>query len=112
ALMQVLQDEQGQVMPSKTRSAGLNYPARGPEISHLCEIGRVKAGYSFDVDVFDAVVTMAKMEGMIPALETAHAVAYMMKHKEEFENDAAIILNYSGRGDKDIDTIMRHIYGT
>jgi len=112
ALMQVLQDAQGQVMPSKTRSAGLNYPARGPEISHLCEIGRVKAGYSFDVDVFDAVVTMAKMEGMIPALETAHAVAYMMKHKEEFENDAAIILNYSGRGDKDIDTIMRHIYGT
>ena len=111
ALMQVLQDEHGQVMPSKTRSAGLNYPARGPEISHLCETGRVKACYSFDDEVFDAVVTMAKTEGMIPALETAHAVAYVMNHKEEFEDDAAIVLNYSGRGDKDIDTIMRHIYG-
>ncbi|MBC8224435.1 tryptophan synthase subunit beta [Candidatus Bathyarchaeota archaeon] len=111
ALMQVLQDEHGQVMPSKTRSAGLNYPARGPEISHLCETGRVKAGYSFDDEVFDAVVTMAKTEGMIPALETAHAVAYTLNHKEEFEEDEAIILNYSGRGDKDIDTIMRHVYG-
>jgi len=111
ALMQVLQDEHGQVMPSKTRSAGLNYPARGPEISHLCETGRVKACYSFDDEVFDAVVTMAETEGMIPALETAHAVAYVMNHKEEFEDDAAIVLNYSGRGDKDIDTIMRHVYG-
>ena len=112
ALMQVLQDEHGQVMPSKTRSAGLNYPARGPEISHLCETGRVKACYSFDDEVFDAVVTMAKTEGMIPALETAHAVAYVMNHKEEFEDDTAIVLNYSGRGDKDIDTIMRHVYGS
>ena len=111
ALMQVLQDEHGQVMPSKTRSAGLNYPARGPEISHLCETGRVKACYSFDDEVFDAVVTMAKTEGMIPALETAHAVAYVMTHRKEFEDDAAIVLNYSGRGDKDIDTIMRHVYG-
>jgi len=112
AVMQVLQDENGQIMPSKTRSAGLNYPARGPEISHLCEVGRVKACYAFDKDVFEAVKTMCRTEGLIPALETAHAVAYVMNHREEFSGDDAIIINYSGRGDKDVDAIMRYVYGS
>jgi tryptophan synthase beta chain len=112
ALMQVLQDEYGQIMPSKTRSAGLNYPARGPEISNLCEEGRVKACYSFDNEVFDAVVTMANTEGMIPALETAHALAYVLNNKDEFDKDRAIVLNYSGHGNKDIDAILRHVYGS
>lgn len=108
ALMQTLQDEHGQIKPSKTRSAGLNYPARGPEISHLCKIGRVKAGYAFDEEVFKAVKIMAKREGLIPALETAHAIAYMLNHKEEFNEDEIIVLNYSGRGDKDIKTVLRY----
>jgi tryptophan synthase beta chain len=111
ALMQVLQDEHGQIRPSKTRSAGLNYPARGPEISYLCETGRVKACYAFDAEVFGAVETMCRTEGLIPALETAHAVAYVVNHRDEFREDEVIIINYSGRGDKDMEAIMRNVHG-
>ena len=111
ALMQVLQDEHGQIRPSKTRSAGLNYPARGPEISYLCETGRVKACYAFDAEVFGAVEKMCRTEGLIPALETAHAVAYVVNHRDEFRDDEAIIINYSGRGDKDMEAIMRNVHG-
>ncbi len=111
AVMQVLQDEHGQICPSKTRSAGLNYPARGPEISNLCETGRVRACYAFDGEVFEAVEVMCRTEGLIPALETAHAVAYVLNHRDEFGDDEAIVLNYSGRGDKDMEAIMRYVYG-
>jgi tryptophan synthase beta chain len=106
ALMQTLQDEHGQIKPSKTRGAGLNYPARGPEISHLCETGRVKACYAFDEEVFNAVKVMCEAEGLIPALETAHALAYVLGHKEEFGRDEVVVINYSGRGDKDLETIL------
>jgi len=112
ALMQVLQDEYGQIKPSKTRAAGLNYPGRGPEICYLCETGRVKACYAFDKQVFEAVKVMCRTEGLIPALETAHIIAYMLSHKEEFDKDEVIILNYSGRGDKDLETITRYFYGS
>ncbi len=104
ALIQVLQDEHGQIKPSKTRAAGLNYPGRGPEICYLCENGRVEACYAFDKQVFEAVKVMCRTEGLIPALETAHAIAFLLGHKEEFNNEV-IILNYSGRGDKDLETI-------
>jgi len=110
ALMQVMQDENGQVMPSKTRAAGLNYPARGPEISHLCDIGRVKPCYAFDSEVFEAVKVMCKTEGLLPALETAHAIAYVLDHREEFDSGEVIVISYSGRGDKDIETITRHFH--
>jgi len=112
ALMQVLQDEYGQIKPSKTRAAGLNYPGRGPEICYLCETGRVKACYAFDKQVFEAVKVMCRTEGLIPALETAHIIAYVLSHKEEFDKDEVIILNYSGRGDKDLETITRYFYGS
>jgi tryptophan synthase beta chain len=111
AVMQLMQDNYGQVKPSKTRAAGLNYPGRGPEISHLCEVGRVKAGYAFDRDVFDAVKIMCKTEGLLPALETAHAIAYVLNNKDEFNHDEIVVINYSGRGDKDLETIARHFYG-
>jgi len=111
ALMQVLQDEYGQIRPSRTRAAGLNYPGRGPEICNLCETGRVKAGYAFDEEVFEAVKVICKTEGLIPALETAHVIAYVLNHKKEFAKDKVIILNYSGRGDKDLETIMGYFYG-
>ncbi|MEM3551296.1 MAG: tryptophan synthase subunit beta [Candidatus Bathyarchaeia archaeon] len=111
SLMQVLQDEHGQIRPSKTRAAGLNYPGRGPEISYLCEIGRVKPCYAFDKEVFEAVKVMCRTEGLIPALETAHAIAYVLNHPEEFSSDKIVVVNYSGRGDKDIETILRHFYG-
>ena len=111
-LMQVLQDEYGQIKPSKTRAAGLNYPGRGPEISYLCETGRVKACYAFDKEVFGAVKVMCRTEGLIPALETAHVIAYVLNHKEEFDKDEIVILNYSGRGDKDLEVITRYFYGS
>ncbi|MCS7115351.1 MAG: tryptophan synthase subunit beta [Nitrososphaerota archaeon] len=111
SLMQVLQDKHGQIRPSKTRAAGLNYPGRGPEISHLCEIGRVKPCYAFDKEVFEAVKVMCRTEGLIPALETAHAIAYVLNHPEEFSSDKTVVINFSGRGDKDIETILRHFYG-
>ena len=106
AVMQLLQTAEGQVQPSKSRSAGLNYPGRGPEISHLCTSGRVKPCYALDARVFQAVKVIAKAEGLIPALETAHAVAYLLDNTDEFKDDNFIVLNYSGRGDKDIDTIL------
>ncbi len=110
ALMQVLQDEYGQIKPSKTRAAGLNYPGRGPEISYLCETGRVKACYALDEDIFKAVQIMGRTEGLIPALETAHVIAYVLNHRSEFDKDETIVINYSGRGDKDLKTIMRNCY--
>ncbi len=109
--MQVMQDENGQIRPSKTRAAGLNYPGRGPEISYLCEIGRVKPCYAFDHEVFEAVQAMCRTEGLIPALETAHAIAYLLNHREEFDSGEIIVINYSGRGDKDLETILRYFYG-
>jgi tryptophan synthase beta chain len=110
ALMQVLQDENGQIKPSKTRAAGLNYPGRGPEISFLVESGRVEAHYAFDKEVFEAVKVMGRTEGLIPALETAHAIAYMVKHREELGEEELVVLNYSGRGDKDLEAIMRYFH--
>lgn len=111
SLTMLLQDSFGQIRPSKTRAAGLNYPARGPEISYLCEIGRVKPCYALDRDVFEAVKVMCRTEGLIPALETAHAIAYLLKNPEEFDKDDLVVVNYSGRGDKDIETILEHFYG-
>jgi tryptophan synthase beta chain len=112
ALMQVLQDEFGQIKPSKTRAAGLNYPGRGPEISYLCGTGRVRTCYALDEEVFEAVKIMCKTEGLIPALETAHVIAYVVNQRAEFNKDEVIIINYSGRGDKDLETIMRYCYGS
>ncbi|MCS7102878.1 MAG: tryptophan synthase subunit beta [Candidatus Korarchaeum sp.] len=111
SLTMVLQDGFGQIKPSKTRAAGLNYPARGPEISHLCEIGRVKPCYALDKDIFEAVKVMCRTEGLIPALETAHAIAYLLNNSEEFDRDDVVIVSYSGRGDKDIETILRYLSG-
>jgi len=110
-LMQVMQDENGQIRPSKTRAAGLNYPGRGPEISYLCEVGRVKPCYAFDNKVFEAVKVIARAEGLLPALETAHAIAYVLNHRDEFSSNEIVVINYSGRGDKDTETILRHFYG-
>lgn len=110
AVMQLLQDGNGQIKPSRTRAAGLNYPGRGPEISSLVNSRRVEAGCAFDNEVFEAVKVMSRTEGLIPALETAHAIAYMVNHKEEFDKDELVVLNFSGRGDKDLETIMRYFH--
>ncbi len=106
ALTYTLQDDYGQIKPSKTRSAGLNYPARAPELSHLFEGARINAGYAFDDEVFEAVKVMAREEGLIPALETAHAIAFVLNNSDSFDGDEVMVLNYSGRGEKDLETTL------
>ncbi|MFQ5891391.1 MAG: tryptophan synthase subunit beta [Candidatus Methanofastidiosia archaeon] len=103
----LLQDEFGQVSKTHSRSAGLNYPARGPEISYLASIGRVKTTYATDREVLDAFKFVSKMEGIIPAFETAHAIAHLQKMKESYDKDDIVVLIFSGRGDKDVETAIR-----
>lgn len=104
----LLQNEYGLVNPTATRSAGLNYPGRGPEISNLKEAGRIKVGFATDQEVFDAYSLSCKLEGMPPALETAHAIAYLLKNKEYFAKKESVVVNFSGRGEKDLDTVSKY----
>lgn len=106
----LLQDEHGQISKTHSRSAGLNYPARGPEVSYLVSIGRVKTAYATDREVLDVFKFVSKMEGIIPAFETAHAIAHLQKMKESYNRDDIVVVNFSGRGDKDVETAIR-IFG-
>ena len=83
-------------------SAGLDYAAVGPEHCHLHDIGRVSYDYATDDAALDAFQTLAKIEGIIPALESAHAVAQAIKVAPTMRKDEIIIINLSGRGDKDV----------
>lgn len=97
-----LQDEDGQIQKTHSISAGLDYPGIGPELSYLHDTGRVEFVNATDQEALHAVQTLAKEEGMIPALESAHAVAYAMKLAPTLHKDKSIVVNLSGRGDKDI----------
>jgi tryptophan synthase beta chain len=108
AYIYLLQDEHGLVNPTTTRSAGLNYPGRGPEISNLKKIGRIKVGIATDQEVFDAYSLSCRLEGIPPALETAHAIAYLIKNKDYFSKKESVVVNFSGRGEKDLDTVSKY----
>lgn len=97
-----LQDEDGQIQKTHSISAGLDYPGIGPELSFLHDTKRVSFVSSTDKEVLTAVQTLAKLEGIIPALESAHAVAYAMKLAPTLPKNKTIVVNLSGRGDKDI----------
>jgi tryptophan synthase beta chain len=97
-----LQDEDGQIQKTHSISAGLDYPGIGPELSFLHDTGRVSFVSAMDTEVLNAVQTLAKTEGIIPALESAHAVAYAMKLAPTLAKSKTIVVNLSGRGDKDI----------
>uniref|UniRef100_UPI003B3BA93D tryptophan synthase subunit beta n=1 Tax=Sphingomonas sp. TaxID=28214 RepID=UPI003B3BA93D len=101
----LLQDEDGQIAEAHSISAGLDYPGIGPEHSWLHEIGRVKYEAATDQEAVDAFQLCAKTEGIIPALESAHAVAAVVRKARDYRQDQIVILNLSGRGDKDIPTI-------
>ncbi|WP_347707550.1 tryptophan synthase subunit beta [Clostridium sp. cel8] len=103
----LLQDEDGQILPAYSISAGLDYPGVGPEHSYLKETGRAKYEYATDKEAFDAFMYLSKIEGIIPALESSHAVAYAMKLAPKLSKDKIIVINISGRGDKDVDTIEK-----
>lgn len=101
----VLQDELGQIASTHSISAGLDYPAIGPEHAFLRDSGRVEYTSVTDDEALAAFETVAKREGIIPALESAHAVAHALKIAGDMQEDEFLIVNLSGRGDKDIDTV-------
>ncbi|WP_291634493.1 tryptophan synthase subunit beta [Clostridium sp.] len=101
----VLQDEDGQIMPVYSISAGLDYPGIGPEHAYLHETNRAQYVSATDDESINAFMELTRVEGIIPAIESAHAVAYAMKLAPTLSEDKLIIINLSGRGDKDINTV-------
>ena len=101
----LLQDEDGQIDEAHSISAGLDYPGIGPEHSWLKEIGRVEYDSATDLEALEAFKLMCAIEGIIPALEPAHAIAAVMRRAPDMPKDALIIANLCGRGDKDIFTV-------
>ncbi|QCX32818.1 tryptophan synthase subunit beta [Caloramator sp. E03] len=102
----VLQDEDGQILPAYSISAGLDYPGIGPEHAYLKEIGRAEYVSVTDKEALEAFHDLSHFEGIIPALESSHAVSYGEKLAKKLQKDDIIIVNLSGRGDKDIDTVI------
>ncbi|MEE9367899.1 MAG: tryptophan synthase subunit beta [Pontiella sp.] len=98
----VLQDEDGQIALTHSISAGLDYAAVGPEHSLLRELGRAEYSYVTDEEAVDGFDKLSQWEGILPALESSHAVAWIIKNSDKFTTDDLIILNVSGRGDKDV----------
>jgi len=101
----VLQDEHGQIAKTHSVSAGLDYPSIGPEHAYLHDTGRVEYTSVSDDEALDAFQALSTLEGIIPALESAHAVAHALKVAGEMKSDQILIINLSGRGDKDVDTV-------
>jgi tryptophan synthase beta chain len=100
----VLQDEDGQTIESHSISAGLDYPGVGPEHAHLHEIGRASYLPASDAEAMEALRLLSRTEGIIPAIESAHALAGVLKLGRELGPDGIILVNLSGRGDKDVAT--------
>ena len=105
----VLKDDDGQIKEAYSISAGLDYPSVGPEHAYLCDTGRAQYVAITDDEAMDALLYLTKMEGIIPAIESAHAVAYARKYAKTLSKDDIVIINISGRGDKDMDTILKYL---
>jgi len=101
-LSYLLQDKNGQVLPTHSVAAGLDYPGVGPEHAMLKDSHRVAYHAVKDPDVLDAFRYLSRTEGIIPALESSHAVAYVLKNRDTFDKGDVVIINLSGRGDKDV----------
>ena len=102
-----LQDEEGNIADAYSVASGLDYPGVGPKHAYLNEIGRAKYVTISDDEAVDAFYELSKLEGIIPALESSHAIAYGIKIAKESSADAKILINLSGRGDKDIDFVLK-----
>ncbi|MCU6708346.1 tryptophan synthase subunit beta [Paenibacillus sp. J5C_2022] len=111
SLSYVLQDEHGQVLPAHSISAGLDYPGIGPEHSYLKDSGRAQYVPITDAEALDALQLLSRTEGIIPALESAHAIAETIKLAPTLNKDQIVIVNLSGRGDKDVEAIMGYLGG-
>jgi tryptophan synthase beta chain len=105
----ILQDENGQIQLTHSVSAGLDYAAVGPEHAWLRDQKRVEYGYATDAQALDAFIQLARLEGIIPALESAHAVAAVMERASKMPKNHLVIINLSGRGDKDVAQVAARI---
>jgi tryptophan synthase beta chain len=104
----MLKDAEGNPAPVHSIGSGIDYPSVGPEHAYLKEIGRSNVGLCNDDEAVEAFYTLSQLEGIIPALESAHAVAYAMKLAKTLSPDQTILVNLSGRGDKDIDYVIEN----
>lgn len=109
ALTMLLQDEYGQVLPAHSISAGLDYPGIGPEHAYLADSGRADYVSVTDAEALEALQELTRTEGIIPALESAHAVAHAIRIAPNLPTDYAIVVNLSGRGDKDMESVMGYL---
>jgi tryptophan synthase beta chain len=107
----VLQDANGNIEPTHSVSAGLDYAAVGPEHAWLQETGRAEYAFATDEEALRGFQTLARLEGIIPALESAHAIAHVEKIASQFPKDAVLLVNLSGRGDKDVQSVERNLGG-
>ena len=105
----ILQDDDGQIRESHSISAGLDYPGVGPEHAHFRETGRVRYTGCTDAGAVEAFTALARSEGILPALESAHAIDAALRLVRESERPLDVLVNLSGRGDKDLDTVLRHL---
>ncbi len=105
----VLQDEDGQIQEAHSVAAGLDYPSVGPEHAYLKDIGRVDYTSITDDEALAGFQTLSRLEGIIPALESSHAVAYLLGGAHGFERDDVVVLNLSGRGDKDVYSVAERL---
>jgi tryptophan synthase beta chain len=103
----LLQDANGQVHPAHSISAGLDYPGVGPEHSYLKDTGRARYVSVTDREAVEGLRVLSRLEGIIPALETSHAVAWVVKEKGQWKADDAVLICISGRGDKDLAQITQ-----
>ena len=103
----VLQDDDGQIREAHSVSAGLDYPGVGPQLAHLRDTGRLTVTYATDAEAVDAVIYLARTEGIIPALESAHAISHARKLAGSLGPEAVVVVNVSGRGDKDVAELVR-----
>ncbi|WP_394232422.1 tryptophan synthase subunit beta [Niallia oryzisoli] len=111
ASMYLLQNEDGQIQEAHSISAGLDYPGVGPEHSYLKDLGRVRYDSITDAEALAALQTLSQVEGIIPALESAHAVAYAMKLAPTMKQHEGIVVCLSGRGDKDVEAVKAYLEG-
>lgn len=109
AMSYLLQDADGQVQEAHSISAGLDYPGVGPEHSYLKDLGRAEYYSVTDRQALDAFQRLSQLEGIIPALETAHAIAYLETLMPQLSSDQKVVINCSGRGDKDVQTVINAI---
>ena len=105
----VLQTADGQISTTHSVSAGLDYPAIGPQHAWLADQRRAEYTAVSDEEAIQGAKTLARLEGIIPALESAHAIAELIKRAPKMKKDEIVILNVSGRGDKDMETLSRYV---